>query len=71
MAPSKPFGVCWCDCHQRVDEEGRAILDGFTDAGHIHGWPKFDEPVALATACSDCQPDHDLFIRTGKDWLYA
>lgn len=71
MAPSKPFGVCWCDCHTPVDDTGRREFKGGSDAGHVNGWPKFDEPVALATACSECQPDHRLYVTTGKDWMYA
>lgn len=59
---SKPFGVCWCDCHMPVDDAGKRILQNL--------WPRFDEPVALAIACTKCRADHTLFIETGRDWNY-
>jgi hypothetical protein len=60
--PSKPFGICWCDCHRPVDDHGKRILK--------NEWPRFDNPVAIAVACVNCRHDHDLFVRTGRDWAY-
>ena len=67
---SKPFGVCWCDCHTPVDDAGRRIFAGTNDANHVNGWPRFDSPVAMASACVSCRRDHILFIDTGRDWAY-
>lgn len=61
MTPSKPHGVCWCDCHRPVDDHG---------VREFKPWPRFDEPVALATACVKCKDDHTLFVTTGRDWLW-
>lgn len=56
----KPHGVCWCDCHTPVDEQGRRRL--------VNEWPRFDDSVGIATACARCKGDHDLFVATGLDW---
>lgn len=70
MTPSKPRGICWCHCHMPVDDSGARRFDVVTDDQHVNGWPRFDAPVALASACASCRRDHILFIDTGRDWLW-
>lgn len=61
MASSKPRGVCWCDCHKAVDEEGKPVFPRLTP------WPRYADPVALATACRSCAADHAIYITSGID----
>lgn len=64
---SKPYGVCWCDCHMQVDSDGRREFAKPGDPDLVNGWPKYTNPIALVTACARCVKDHEHFIATGLD----
>lgn len=59
--PSKPYGVCWCDCHTPTGEHGERLAGG---------WPLYDEPTAVLTACATCDRFHKHYLSTGLDWFY-
>lgn len=66
MASSKPYGVCWCDCHMPVDENGKRKFDDF-EPGTVNGWPKYEDPIATVAACDECKHDHAQFVASGID----
>lgn len=68
---SKPFGVCWCDCHIPLDADGRRDFAVVTDENHVNGWPRLDYAVAVAVACDRCKADHASFIATGIDYHHG
>lgn len=54
----KPRGVCWCACHKVVTEKGRNLPQP---------WPAYADPIAFATSCEGCRPEHAIFITKGID----